>query len=461
MNVWVLARPLSLALGFTKLLSEGKTPFCHLGLLVTTLEFDKVKQVLVNARESARSEEDLDFKLGDLWELHRNEADKDEASLISGFKSSLLYTEWEFCCGTWAGKTFLTKERIKFEGMAQTFNFINIITALKIAREHPDYMLVENNCQNFVKYLLKAICSGSYTPKSIQDLLANFFQPQGMAAYRLTLPGSYEVEKGFAEEVIDLNAAESEKSICSFLDRPGGQDVLKQSFAFLRIHQLLPLRLVCRTMSEMVLDHILREATVSAIFILRTKVLYSVREAFDNQALRQSTGTGRQPHDKPIVLDINPEDIVHEYRAYQFEPVQLICLFEGESIPYTWDLHQARRSARYYDSGLRKDLRTMKEPLSAIRIKAQSCDSGSHLADEIREFLCFDNFQIDGTDESNPVRLFYRVLDDNKYALHFCTIDPLALLQLLSHTAARRRSVKQRATVDDLPAPFDSLCLSR
>jgi len=195
-------------------------------------------------------------------------------------------------------------------------------------------MLVENNCQNFVKYLLKAICSGAYNPKSIQDLLANFFQTQGRTAYKVTLPGTYEVqEKGCVEEVIDLNGAESEKSSCSFLYRPGAQDVLRKSFAFLRIHQLHPLRLACRTMSEMVLDHILREATVSAIFILRTKVLYSAREAFDHQALRRSTGTGRQPHNKPTVLDINPEDIVHEYRAYQFEPVQLICLFEGESVP--------------------------------------------------------------------------------------------------------------------------------
>ena len=120
MNVWVLARPLSLAIGFTKLLSEGKTPLCHLAIMVTTLEFGEVERALIKARELKTPDEELE--MGDLWELRRNEADKNEASLTSGFRSSLLYTEWQFCCGTWAGKTVINKERIKMEG-TEPFDF--------------------------------------------------------------------------------------------------------------------------------------------------------------------------------------------------------------------------------------------------------------------------------------------------------------------------------------------------
>lgn len=43
--------------------------------------------------------------------------------------------------------------------------------ALRILRERPDYESFENNCQNFTKYLVESISPGSFSHKTIRQVL--------------------------------------------------------------------------------------------------------------------------------------------------------------------------------------------------------------------------------------------------------------------------------------------------
>jgi hypothetical protein len=118
MDVWVLARPLTLAVGFTKMMSEGKTTVCHLALLVTKLNFGEVKRILNERRNEDTSA--TDQEMGDLWELYRDEHNKNHACLTRGFRASSLNQEWRLCCGTRAGRTTMTIIDIKREGISSS-----------------------------------------------------------------------------------------------------------------------------------------------------------------------------------------------------------------------------------------------------------------------------------------------------------------------------------------------------
>ena len=115
-DVWVFARPLTMAVGFTKLISEGKTAVCHLALLVTTLKFAEVERILQEHRNGhlVTSHQEM----GALWELYRDKDDKNHACVTRPFKSRILSKEWEMCCGTRAGRTTMTSQQIDREGLS-------------------------------------------------------------------------------------------------------------------------------------------------------------------------------------------------------------------------------------------------------------------------------------------------------------------------------------------------------
>jgi hypothetical protein len=60
--------------------------------------------------------------------------------------------------------------------------------ARHIIRQRPHYDVVENNCQNFVKFLVEAISPGSFCPKTISDVLEEWLE---RVPRRLRIPGAY------------------------------------------------------------------------------------------------------------------------------------------------------------------------------------------------------------------------------------------------------------------------------
>jgi hypothetical protein len=52
----------------------------------------------------------------------------------------------------------------------------SLTLAIRITTEHPDYRLFENNCQNFVKYLIGAISPTALVPNTIQSVLDRLYQ---------------------------------------------------------------------------------------------------------------------------------------------------------------------------------------------------------------------------------------------------------------------------------------------
>lgn len=117
-DVWYLVRPLTLAVGFTKMISEGKAIVCHVALLVTKLNFVEVERILNERRNEDTSA--TEHEMGDLWELYRDEHNKNHACLTRGFRASSLNREWRLCCGTRAGKTIMTITDIKREGISSS-----------------------------------------------------------------------------------------------------------------------------------------------------------------------------------------------------------------------------------------------------------------------------------------------------------------------------------------------------
>jgi hypothetical protein len=79
------------------------------------------------------------------------------------------------------------------------------LIAARIVADRPTYWLFENNCQNFVKFLLEALCPGDPIPETIQDILQRLQNISTVAeAHRNVLPGAYPAA---APEVVPDNPA--------------------------------------------------------------------------------------------------------------------------------------------------------------------------------------------------------------------------------------------------------------
>lgn len=61
---------------------------------------------------------------------------------------------------------------------------------MRIVEERPDYHVIENNCQNFVKFLLEIVCPNAPIPDTIQNVLERL-QDISTSRQRLSLPGAY------------------------------------------------------------------------------------------------------------------------------------------------------------------------------------------------------------------------------------------------------------------------------
>jgi ankyrin repeat protein len=79
---------------------------------------------------------------------------------------------------------------------------------MRIIDERPDYRLFENNCQNFVKFLLEHLCPESPIPDTIQNVLQRLQDiSQIDPAQDLSLPGAYPTSNASTESASFVTAS--------------------------------------------------------------------------------------------------------------------------------------------------------------------------------------------------------------------------------------------------------------
>ena len=88
------------------------------------------------------------------------------------------------------GGTSDTNEEIELKGLLLIKSYLKI-AALDIIRFNPTYHLYKNNCQNFAKFLVEAICNTHVSLETIQDVLESLYNPKDMAPPPAYFPGSY------------------------------------------------------------------------------------------------------------------------------------------------------------------------------------------------------------------------------------------------------------------------------
>ena len=113
--VWIFARPLQFATIFgSQFVSHGKYPFCHWGILVTSLDFIAAQKFLTEIE--TREAECEDTILGDMWELFRGEDNTNTIDVTRAFKLSNVKEEWSVFSAEPLGTTMMTDEEIQNEG---------------------------------------------------------------------------------------------------------------------------------------------------------------------------------------------------------------------------------------------------------------------------------------------------------------------------------------------------------
>ena len=112
-SVWIFARPLRFATIFgSQFVSHGQFPFCHWGVLITELDVESAKELLVEDELSTE-----DSLLGEMWELFRREDDTNEIDVTRPFNVSHVKEGWNLFAAEPLGTTTLSEEQIAKEGI--------------------------------------------------------------------------------------------------------------------------------------------------------------------------------------------------------------------------------------------------------------------------------------------------------------------------------------------------------
>ena len=104
-------------------------------------------------------------QLGDVYELSRD-GSRTEVNVTSPFLIKHL-REWPMVSLRLVGGTSDTNEEIELKGLL----LIKLYLKIAALRFNPTYHLYKNNCQNFVKFLVEAICNTHVSLETIQDAL--------------------------------------------------------------------------------------------------------------------------------------------------------------------------------------------------------------------------------------------------------------------------------------------------
>jgi hypothetical protein len=115
---------------------------------------------------------------GTLFELHRDEYNKNEVHKIEDFgQRGEFQREWDAVAIAFIGYTVRHDEEIGYQG-------------IRITEQYPDYHGYTNNCQNFVRRLLDFISPGNSGPKTIENFINDLLAGDPQSETR-ALPGAY------------------------------------------------------------------------------------------------------------------------------------------------------------------------------------------------------------------------------------------------------------------------------
>jgi hypothetical protein len=110
-GVWIFARPLQFGTIFgSQFVNHGKYPFCHWGVLVTSLDFSTAQQILKEI-DSERDE----LGLGTMWEILRDEEGSNRID-ATDFSVSDAKEQWSMFSAEYLGATGLTDKQMHNEG---------------------------------------------------------------------------------------------------------------------------------------------------------------------------------------------------------------------------------------------------------------------------------------------------------------------------------------------------------
>lgn len=111
-GVWIFARPMQFGTIFgSQFVNHGKYPFCHWGVLVTSLDFGSAQRILGEIEQEID-----DMILGTMWELLR---DVDGNNVIHAWELSVsdVKEQWNMFSAEYLGRTILTGGETQKEGM--------------------------------------------------------------------------------------------------------------------------------------------------------------------------------------------------------------------------------------------------------------------------------------------------------------------------------------------------------
>jgi hypothetical protein len=116
-TVWFFARALSATdvLPALQSLSDGKFPFCHWGVLITTMDISEVMQAIETLRSNdINGLDNMDF--GTMYELFRGEGNINSVNISRPVSVKYLRSSWATFSARFAGRTTLSQENIERAG---------------------------------------------------------------------------------------------------------------------------------------------------------------------------------------------------------------------------------------------------------------------------------------------------------------------------------------------------------
>jgi hypothetical protein len=199
-HIYLLARPIQAA-GVFSILSHGKFPLCHWGVLLSELrdlEKDYYREysgsyLSISNRSVDWASRVTPLKWGSLFELCRDPlTNQNKAHVVYNFGHTHLQDDWKSFCLRKIGVTTYHDGEIFAEGSSPPYLsgvHTNDPLAASITSTYPHYDGYSNNCQNFVLYLLDYLCPGASLPDSIQGLVNGLF-----SSFYLDPPSSFHLD---------------------------------------------------------------------------------------------------------------------------------------------------------------------------------------------------------------------------------------------------------------------------